>query len=60
MEKKINVEKIVLGHAHKQYEGNCSKNVTVEDIKKEFYHPNFGGRSAWVRNCRWGAIRHED
>lgn len=48
------------GHAHREYGGTCGTEVTVADIEREFYHPNFGGRGAWARDGNWGAIRHED
>lgn len=48
------------GYHHTVYEGICGKDVTVEDIKKKFYHTHFGGRDAYVNNGRWRAVCHND
>lgn len=40
--------------------GVCSPDVTVEDVKKRFYHDYFGGRQAWVRDGRFGCVVHTD
>lgn len=59
-DKKIKITKTTPGHAHTAFEGTCDKDVTVADIKAEFYHPVFGGRQAWVSGGKWRAIRHDD
>ena len=48
------------GYKHTMHEGTCGKDVTLRDIKNRIYHPMFGGRSAWVGNGKWRAIRHND
>ena len=40
--------------------GICSPDVTVEDVKKRFYHWYFGGRDAWVKDGRFGCTIHTD
>lgn len=40
--------------------GVCSPDVTVEDVKKRFYHFYFGGRQAWVKDGRFGCTIHTD
>lgn len=59
-EKRIEVTGSHPGHAHTTLYGTCSSNVTVDDIKRKFYHSYFGGRDAWVRDGQWGAVRHDD
>lgn len=59
-EKRIEVTRCVPGYANTRFEGRCSDDVTVEDIKEKFYHPHFGGRGAFVSNGSFQAIRHDD
>lgn len=59
-EKRITVVNSTRGYAHTRLSGTCGSAVTVEDIRKRFYHPYFGGRDAWVRDGQWGAICHDD
>lgn len=59
-EKRITVEDTQYGYAHTRYSGACSSDVTVDDIKKRFYHSYFGGREAWVKDGRWSAVCHTD
>ena len=58
--KEIKVDKIEPAYKHIILSGTCGPEVTVADIEKTQYHPEFGGRKAWVANGRWGAIRHTD
>lgn len=58
--KDIVVTKSNPGYAHHEFEGDCGPDVTEEDIKARFYHPHFGGRDAWVKNGKWGAVRYTD
>jgi hypothetical protein len=48
------------GYGHCTVSGVCSPDVTVEDVKKRFYHWYFGGRGAWVRDGRFGCTIHTD
>lgn len=48
------------GWNHTERTGTCGPEVTVEDIQTQFYNPFFGGRGAWVKDGRWGAITHND
>ncbi len=48
------------GYNNVSVSGDCSPDVTVEDIKKRFYHYYFGGRSAWVKDGRFGCTIHTD
>lgn len=48
------------GYAHVTIQGVCSPDVTVEDVKAEFYHWYFEGREAWVRDGRFGCVVHTD
>ncbi len=48
------------GYAHVAVRGDCSPDITVEDVKKRFYHWYFGGRDAWVRDGRFGCTIHTD
>lgn len=59
-EKVIEIVDCFPGYAHTRYQGTCSANVTVADIEKRIYHSYFGGREAWVRDGRWGAVCHTD
>jgi hypothetical protein len=58
--KQITVVNRESGYAHTTFQGTCGPDVTVEDIKKRFYHNYFGGRGAWVRDGHWGAVCHTD
>lgn len=58
MSKVIEVTKQEPGHHHVKYWGRCSADVTVQDIKDQFYHPYLGGRDARVENGTFFAIRH--
>jgi hypothetical protein len=58
--KRIEVDLRVPGYAHTRLTGTCGPDVTVEDVRQRFYHEYFGGRDAWVRDGRWGVIRHDD
>lgn len=46
------------GYNHTVVWGICSPDVTVEDVKKRFYHDYFGGRQAWVKDGKFGATIH--
>lgn len=48
------------GYAHTRVQGTCSPDVTVEDVKRRFYHGYFGGRDAWVRDGKFGCVIHTD
>lgn len=48
------------GYNHVNVSGVCSPDVTVEDVKKRFYHFYFGGRDAWVRDGKFGCTIHID
>lgn len=48
------------GYAHTTISGDCSPDVTVEDVQKRFYHSYFGGRHAWVKDGRFGCTIHTD
>lgn len=48
------------GYNNVTVNGVCSPDVTVEDIKKRFYHSYFGGRDAWVRDGKFGCTIHTD
>lgn len=48
------------GHNNVSVSGVCSPDVTVEDVKKRFYHFYFGGREAWVKDGRFGCTIHTD
>lgn len=48
------------GYNNTTVSGVCSPDVTVEDVKKRFYHWYFGGRDAWVREGRFGCTIHTD
>jgi hypothetical protein len=50
----------VAGHHHVTVSGVCSPDVTVEDVKKRFYHSYFGGRGAWVSGGKFGCTIHLD
>lgn len=56
----IKVTKVTPGYAHTDYQGECGPDVTVDDIKKKFYHSYFGGRGASVSNGKWRATSHDD
>lgn len=60
MGKRIRVTKTVPGYKHTRFEGTCDEGVTTDEIKKEFYHPLFGGRGATVTSGKWSAVRHDD
>lgn len=48
------------GYNNTTVSGVCSPDVTVEDVKKRFYHSYFGGREAWVRDGRFGCVIYTD
>jgi hypothetical protein len=48
------------GYAHITLQGVCAPDVTIEEIRKTFYHEYFGGRDAWVRDGLWGCVVHTD
>lgn len=48
------------GYNNVTVSGVCSPDVTVEDVKKRFYHFYFGGRGAWVKDGRFGCTIHTD
>lgn len=48
------------GYAHCLYEGTCEPTVTVEDLARLFAHPQWGARSAWIRDGLFSIIRHLD
>lgn len=50
----------VYGHAHVRHEGSYTGPATVEDVRREFFHPLFGGRDEWCADGRWGCIVHTD
>ena len=56
----IKVTRTMPGYHHTDYEGECGPDVTIDDIKKKFYSPYFGGRNARVCNGKWSATRHDD
>ena len=56
----IRCTKVTPGYAHTEREGVCGRDVTVEDVKKMFYHSLFGGRDARVSNGQWRATTHDD
>jgi len=59
-EKKIDVTNRVGGYAQVTLYGTCSPDVTVEDIRKKYYHEYFGGSAAWVKDGNWGCTRYTD
>lgn len=58
--KQMIVENRGNGYNHCTVSGVCSPDVTVDDVKKRFYHDYFGGRGAWVKDGRFGATIHTD
>jgi hypothetical protein len=48
------------GYNNTTIQGVCSPDVTVEDVKKRFYHDYFGGRAAWVSDGKFGCTIHTD
>ena len=48
------------GYAQTVISGICSPDVTVEDVKKRFYHSYFGGARPWVNNGRFGCTIFTD
>lgn len=48
------------GYNNTSIQGVCSPDVTVEDVKKRFYHDYFGGRGAWVSGGKFGCTIHID
>jgi len=48
------------GYHHVVIVGECDADVTVEDVRRRFYHPQFGGRDAWVTGGRFGCTVHTD
>jgi len=58
MDHEIKLDHVETLYNHKNYSGTCGKSVTVEDIKKRFYHPYFGGRDAKVHNGTFTATEH--
>lgn len=59
-EKRMDVTSRSAGYAHVQLYGDCSPDVTVDDIRKRFYHSYFGGRGEWVKDGKFGVIVHTD
>ena len=59
-EKTMTVTNRMDGYASTTISGTCSPDVTVEDVKKRFYHWYFGGRDAWVKDGRFGCTIHTD
>ncbi len=45
---------------HVVVQGTCPLDATVEEVKEGFYHEYFGGRSAWVKDGRFGCTIHID
>lgn len=63
--KRIMVERVEVGYAHTRLQGSCAPDVTAKEIQEKFYHPEWGGRDAWVGtdgegNTVWGCVRHDD
>lgn len=58
--KDIRVTDVTPGHAHTVRKGICGCDVTVEDIKAEFYHSLFGGRDAYVHDGAFQVTTHDD
>lgn len=56
----FNVEHRESGYANVRVSGTYTGPATVEDVKKRFYHSYFGGRDAWCRDGRFGAVIHTD
>ena len=54
----IHVDTVEHGYNHTRYGGRCGPEVTIDDIKARYYHPYTGGRDAWVKDGRWGAVEH--
>ena len=54
----IHVDSVEHRYNNTKYGGSCGAGVTVEDIKARYYHPYTGGRDAWVKDGRWGAVEH--
>jgi hypothetical protein len=48
------------GYAHVRVNGTYTGPATVDDVRKRFYHDYFGGRDAWCRDGRFGAVIHTD
>lgn len=48
------------GYGHTSLYGDCSPDVTVDDVKARFYHPYFEGRDAWVKDGHFGCVVHTD
>lgn len=57
---KFTVEHREHGYAHARISGTYTGPATVEDVKKKFYHYYFGGRDAWCRDGKFGAVIHTD
>jgi hypothetical protein len=58
--KRMEVDTRQPGYAHVTVQGTCGPDVTVEDVRKRFYHWYFGGRDAWVKDGRFGVTIHTD
>ena len=58
--KEIKVESSVPWYAHTRISGSCGPDVTVQDIVDRFYDSYCGGRDAWVRDGKFGVVRHDD
>ena len=56
----IEVTSSTPGYAHTKHEGRCPKGTTVEEIRKRFYDPYFGGREARVTGTYFSVIEHTD
>ncbi len=54
------VTKREYGYAHEKIWGNCSVGTTVEDVKRHFYDPYFGGRDAVVNGTSFYCVTYTD
>jgi hypothetical protein len=57
---RIQIHVVRLGYAHCLYEGTCDPTVTLDDLARLFAHPQWGARSAWIRDGLFSIIRHLD
>lgn len=49
------------GYSHQTVTGKCPVGATVDDVKRLFYDPYFGGREAWVDGKgNFGVVVHTD
>ncbi len=58
--KRMNVTSRSQGYHHMVIVGECDPDVTVEDVRSRFFHVQFGGRDAWVKDGRFGCTVHTD